>query len=267
MNLGLTAEMLGKREISFIGLGVEGSVIFPNLFRMLVAAKWEGTIKLYDPQRYEDRNRFNQQIFKEDVKQFKVDAIVRVAHAIVSGVAAKGTSRLVRSIAAETGITLVPMASKVLKEAELSGIVISAVDSMWDRKNIWPLIKKKPNEEESQVSFYIDTRLGPSGGRVYGIDPSNEGHIVRYQDVKKHYYNDPPPVLDQGCKSEFPRPSVAMTAASFAIETLIAWCNLEQGSDNPVPNFWEFDYLQQYRNYAGAPYVNVEFWDHDAPEF
>jgi len=62
-----------------------------------------------------------------------------------------------------------------------SPIVISAVDSMEERKRIWKKIKKE------NVKFYIDTRMGGEVGEVLIVKPHDPDEVIEYE---KTLYDD-----------------------------------------------------------------------------
>ncbi len=60
----------------------------------------------------------------------------------------------------------------------LEGIVISAVDSMKVRKEIWQGVK----HDARFVDLYVEGRMGAEVGSVYAIDPKNETDAKWYED-------------------------------------------------------------------------------------
>ncbi len=60
----------------------------------------------------------------------------------------------------------------------LEGIVISAVDSMKVRKEIWQGVK----HDAQFVDLYLEGRMGAEVGSVYAIDPKNETDAKWYED-------------------------------------------------------------------------------------
>ncbi len=60
----------------------------------------------------------------------------------------------------------------------LDGIVISAVDSMKVRKEIWAGVK----HDAQFVDLYVEGRMGAEVGSVYAIDPKNETDAKWYED-------------------------------------------------------------------------------------
>lgn len=59
---------------------------------------------------------------------------------------------------------------------DLSGIVVSAVDSMESRKAIWKKVKFNP-----RVAMYIEARMGGQMFRVFTLNPSNPDSIAKYE--------------------------------------------------------------------------------------
>ena len=57
-------------------------------------------------------------------------------------------------------------------------IVISGVDSMNAREEIWQYIKNNPT-----VKLYIDARMGGEVYQVFAIDPCNAAHIAKYEET------------------------------------------------------------------------------------
>lgn len=64
----------------------------------------------------------------------------------------------------------------------LSGLVISGVDSMAARENIWPHV-----EFNDEVSLYLDGRIGGLHMTLLAVEPFNLEHIEKYQ---KHLFPD-----------------------------------------------------------------------------
>ena len=72
-------------------------------------------------------------------------------------------------------VTVEPHADK-FKDQQVSGIVISGVDSMESRKVIWEKIKFNP-----AVGLYIDARIGGQGIRVLTVNPLNKKAVKDYE--------------------------------------------------------------------------------------
>lgn len=56
------------------------------------------------------------------------------------------------------------------------GVVISGVDSMEARQEIWKAVKNNPD-----VPLYIEARMAAQAGRVYAIDPLDRHHQKAYE--------------------------------------------------------------------------------------
>lgn len=241
--LTLPGHMVGIRQLTFIGLGSIGSGLFLSFYRTL-APHWSGTLHLWDPESVESRNRFNQQVLGYDIGKTKTAAMQRAANHIDSS----------------SNITLIQHPEIVDYETKLSGFVVCAVDSMHARKSIWRAVL----DNRDRIPLYIDVRMGMTGGRVYGITPSNEGHVLRYSDPKKHLYNDPAAPI-QACKSEFPLRFIADIIGGHAGVRFVEFCQLEQGSPHPYMNFFEFDFKFRYANGSIGYFSSGEYWDDPVP--
>lgn len=55
-------------------------------------------------------------------------------------------------------------------------VVVSAVDSMAARQEIWDYLKT-----QKMVSLYVDARMGLESIRVYALDPSDKDSVRRYE--------------------------------------------------------------------------------------
>ena len=58
----------------------------------------------------------------------------------------------------------------------LEGIVISGVDSMQARQDIWQVVKGQPG-----VKYYIDGRMGAQVGELHHLDPNDANAIEVYE--------------------------------------------------------------------------------------
>lgn len=63
------------------------------------------------------------------------------------------------------------------RQARLSGIVISAVDSMKSRQGIWKAVLKKPD-----ILLFIDGRLGGEVLEVFTVNPNLREDVAFYKD-------------------------------------------------------------------------------------
>lgn len=131
--------------LNFIGAGSVGS----HMIMMFARMGFEN-IKVYDPDTVEDQNLGNQDYPNDAVGKLKVDA-------------------LKEELKRRTAVTLQGVPEKFpCMDMPIPGVIISSVDTMQSRRDIWTKIKKNPNTE-----LYIDTRMGLIQGNVYWINPHN----------------------------------------------------------------------------------------------
>lgn len=114
-------------------------------------------ITVYDDDTIEDHNLPNQIYMTDDVGKLKVESLQNIVHSF-------------------TGTELKVHRSRVGSENKLNGVVISGVDSMEARKEVWKSIKFKP-----AVQLYIDARMGAEVCRIYSINPTNPVDVKYYE--------------------------------------------------------------------------------------
>lgn len=138
-----------KTPFTIIGAGSVGSFTALSLAKMGIQ-----DITVYDADTVEEHNIPNQFYRMEDIGRPKVIALKDIIHGF-------------------TGVEIKPVA-ELYKDQGLKGIVISAVDSMKARKEIWRRIKGNV-----QVDLYIDARMGAEVAQLYSIFPIED--IKLYQ--------------------------------------------------------------------------------------
>lgn len=143
--------------ITVIGAGGIGS---PTVFMLTKMGCSDVTV--YDPDKVEIHNLPSQLYRKEDLDKLKVDALKQIVQSF---------NDVELKIKPEFYIA-----------QKLSGIVISAVDKMTERKKIWQRVKLNP-----RVKLYIDARMGGEVARVYSICPYDKADIEMYE---KTLYSD-----------------------------------------------------------------------------
>ncbi len=114
-------------------------------------------LTLIDPDIVEDHNLPNQLFPLSDVDNTKVDACKKMVNQF-----------------SECSVSVVP--EKFNGNCELSGIVISGVDTMKARAEIWEKVKFN-----LEVPLYIDGRIGAEIIQVYTIQPSQIEDIELYE--------------------------------------------------------------------------------------
>ena len=139
-----------ETPIHLVGCGGIGS------FAALALAKLGcAHLSLYDDDRVEDHNVPNQLFRLGDVGRPKVEALAEILETF-------------------TGIRPRPYQRR-LEGERLQGIVISGVDSMVSRKNLW----QKTVRHRAGIPLFLDGRLGAEVCRLYAIrpaDPDELGH-------------------------------------------------------------------------------------------
>ena len=149
-------EQLGAQNITLIGAGAVGSFTALSLIKMGI-----GSLEVYDHDTVSPHNLPNQWFRPEDIDKAKVDAL----------------ATLLRTF----GGVVTPHAEKFSRQ-RVKGIVVSAVDSMAVRRDVWRHIRKCRT-----VPFYVDARMGGEFGMVLSVDLASVESIEFYE---KHLYSD-----------------------------------------------------------------------------
>ena len=139
-------------HFAIIGCGGIGSPTAMVLTKMGV-----GSIELWDDDSVECHNLPNQLFPVNDVGMKKVDSLRQVCYTF-----------------SKAELTVHPERFDSTKE--IRGVVISAVDTMAARKEIWERVKYNPS-----VPFYIEARMGAELGRIHSFVPSNPADIRWYE--------------------------------------------------------------------------------------
>lgn len=152
----ISRKLLTDSDISVIGAGAIGS------FAALTLAKMGArTITVYDEDGVEDHNLPNQFYRKQDIKQFKVEALSQIL--------------------AEFSDTRVRAINKPYVNQILRNTVVVATDSMASRKLVWEQFLKQNKSQN-----LIEARMGAELGMVYTIKKGNtkftKHDIPFYQD-------------------------------------------------------------------------------------
>ncbi len=144
------ADKLANLQVTLIGLGSIGSVAGLFLAKMGVC-----NLTCFDADIVDIHNVSNQAYGMSDVGLLKADAF---------------------SILIENQTGVMPNCIGMQYDGrQLSGVVISAVDSMKSREAIWKSIRDQP-----QVRLYIDARMGLETLIVHAIRPQIREDRVRY---------------------------------------------------------------------------------------
>lgn len=145
-------EKLAAIEVTVIGAGGIGSPAVLALAKMGVMH-----IRVYDNDTIEHHNLPNQWYRIRDVGKQKVEAL--------------------REIVEEYTGVQIEACNELFTDQSVNGIVISAVDSMDVRLQIWEQIKLNPS-----VDLYIDGRMGGQVYYTYSVSPCDPDHIEWYEE-------------------------------------------------------------------------------------
>jgi len=147
---------LASLHVTLIGAGGIGSPTALCLAKMGVQ-----DLTVYDPDTVEDHNIPSQLYRLADIGKPKVDSLWEV-------------------VAAFANIALTPMGERFESQPSfhLSGLVISAVDSMATRQEIWRRVASSPD-----VEYYIEARMGSETGIVYALNPWEHEAVRAYEET------------------------------------------------------------------------------------
>jgi hypothetical protein len=166
-----------------IGAGGIGSFTIMALAKMGVRH-----LAIYDPDSVEAHNIPNQIFGPEAVGKSKVMA----------------ASDLCAQLA---GISPSIHEERLSRRHRLNGVVVSGVDSMKSRKEVWRKVKKNPD-----VPLYVEARMGAEVSRIHSVNPSDPKAIKWYEST---LYEDSA-ALDLPCTAR------AIIYNGFSIGALIA---------------------------------------------
>ena len=143
---------LMSMPVVVIGAGATGSFTALSLAKMGV-----GNITVYDFDTVEEHNLPNQFYRQCDIGKPKVEALREIIEQF-------------------EGIQITAKKEKY-RGQRLTGIVITCVDSMDARLNIWKFVKNNPD-----VQLYIDSRMGAEVMCVYSVNPSDKFQSISYEE-------------------------------------------------------------------------------------
>lgn len=171
--------------INIIGVGAVGS------FTALALAKMGfSNIKVFDHDKVEEHNISNQFYKLADIGKLKVEALAGMIKEFE-----------------DINIQTVPEKyTGDPRKSLLPGIVISAVDSIAARQEIYKHIKNKP-----QLSMYIDLRMSLEFGEIHVMNPNEPKDFEYYESTIK----DPKDVIHDRCTAKAVMHNV-LSLASFA---------------------------------------------------
>ena len=182
--------------INIIGAGGATNCVIVCLATMGVRE-----IHIYDGDRLEERNGAGEPMYSDqDIGEFKVKAACNTVAYLRSG----------------SDVKVVPHEMFVDKTMEFDGLVISGVDSMSARREIWEAVKKSP-----MVPLYVDFRSTGTSLTVLVVDPNDEDDVRGYEDM--WMYTDGEAIQDVcGARNI---PYIALEAGSLAGRIVAAYAD------------------------------------------
>src|SRR5512142_8637 len=142
-------------SVTLIGAGGVGSAI-----GMLRAKMGVPELSVFDFDMVEGHNLPSQLYRREDIGRSKVEALAEIAKSFADGQVVARAERYA--------------------DQPLSGLVISAVDSMDVRLSIWERLRWNPD-----VALYVDTRMGGNLAVIHCVRPCDPDDVKRYE---QHLY-------------------------------------------------------------------------------
>lgn len=197
--------VLSKIPVTVIGAGGIGGTTCLALCKMGIQ-----NLTVYDNDVIELHNLPNQPYRISDIGKPKVEALAEICFDF-------------------SGVKIKAIPEKFEKQQITHGIVISAVDSMSQRKIIWEAVRRKV-----MIDLYIEGRMGAQMARIYSFAAHNPALGLRYE--TEMLYSD-----DQALK--LPCTAQAIIYNTQMIASLISHQITEHANGRPVP--WEtlFDFV------------------------
>lgn len=196
--------VFGQRRVDVIGAGATGSKVLLGLARLGIA-----NIHAWDFDKVESHNVANQSFSVNDVGEFKVDAVAKLAKHV-------------------TNTSIVPHNETVDGSQKLGDVVFLLTDTMSSRKAIWNgSIKMK-----LATKVMVETRMGVDQGRVYILNPCLPNHVEQWEatlceDGKAQV---------SACGAAIAVGPTSDVLAGMAIWQFMRWFSTTQGADDPPEN-------------------------------
>lgn len=137
--------------ITVIGAGAIGSAVVVTLAKMGCS-----NITVWDSDTLEEVNLPNQLCRLSAIGNPKVDALARLTQDL-------------------TGVTPMPV-TKRYRGQHLQGVVVSAVDNMDTRINLWKRVRRQRG-----IPLLIDARMGAELARLYAVHPKEPSEVKFYE--------------------------------------------------------------------------------------
>ena len=140
-----------KFHITVIGAGAIGSATVVTLAKMGCS-----NMSVWDSDTLERVNIPNQLCKVSEIGSPKVDALARLTKEL-------------------TGIAIQPVNSRY-RGQKLRDVVVSAVDNMNARINLWKRAKRR-----KEITLLIDARMGAEFARLYAVHPTEQNEVKFYE--------------------------------------------------------------------------------------
>ena len=150
---------MNTKELTIIGAGSLGSSF---LSAGLICGKMSETlgfrrIYIYDFDKVEPRNLLNQMYRPKDVGESKISAIENIIQQFSES-------------------KIIPKNEKVGPKSNLSGVIVTLVDNMDARRQIFELCRYR-----ADIPYYVDARTGLNEAYVVAFDPRDPDCVERYE--------------------------------------------------------------------------------------
>ncbi len=198
-------QVLANLPVTIIGAGGIGGTTAQTLCKMGIKQ-----LTIYDDDKVELHNLPNQPYRISDIGKLKVEALAEICFEY-------------------SGVKIRAIPDRFEKQQITHGIVISAVDSMSQRKIIWNAVKRKV-----MIDLYIEGRMGAQMARIYSFAAHDPVVGLRYE--TKMLYSD-----DQALK--LPCTAQAIIYNTQMIASLISHQVAELANGKPVPRETLFDFV------------------------
>lgn len=199
----ITPDELSKHPVTLIGAGGIGSYAAEAITTMGV-----DKLTVYDPDVVELHNLTSQSYDLRHIGMKKVEAL--------------------RSKCLEKSGTEITIHDERFVKQPVSGIVISAVDSMEARVDIWNAIRYNPT-----VCFYIDARMGIQVTRIHTVRPWDMDEISHYE--QSLYTNEV--AVQEPCTAQ------AVIYTTYATASFLANMVKRIAKGDLMPMDFHFDHL------------------------
>lgn len=188
--------------VTLIGAGGVGSAI-----GLLLAKMGVPKLAVFDFDTVEEHNLPSQLYRREDIGRPKTEALAEIAKSFADGQIDARTERFA--------------------DQPLTGLVISAVDSMDVRLSIWERLRFNPD-----VELYVDTRMGANLAVIHCVRPCDPDDVKRYE---RHLY-------PSSEASDIPCTARAIVYNTFGVASMVGSIVRKWWLDGGVPRSLQMDF-------------------------